>query len=361
MSSPVTTLSPARAPQIGHLPPGPRNSITDVTGITVGHSTIADGRVQTGVTVILPHAGDPFRERVPAAAHVLNGFGKSIGLLQIEELGSIETPIALTNTFSVPAVAAAEIRATIAANPKCGRSLPTVNPLVLECNDGILNDIQAMVIGDDHYQAAITAAGPNVAQGSVGAGRGMVCFGVKGGIGTASRIATLANGEVATLAALVLANFGRPDQLTVAGQPWGERLAERLRADRRGKDVDTPEKGSIIMVLATDAALDSRQLRRIAARAGAGLARTGSVYGHGSGDIALAVSTAYRLPLDRLAPLPAVAFVADGLIDPLFQAAADTVEQAILNAMWAAVEVTGRSGNRRRPLLDLLPELESRP
>jgi D-aminopeptidase len=361
MSSALTAPSPAVPPRIGRLRPGPRNAITDVAGITVGHATLADGPIQTGVTVILPHDGDPFRERVPAAAHVLNGFGKSFGLLQLEELGVIETPIALTNTFSVPAVAAAQIRATIAANPKCGRSLPSVNPLVLECNDGTLNDIQALAIGDDHYRDAIASAGPSVPQGAVGAGRGMSCFGVKGGIGTASRIATLANSATATVGALVLANFGRPDQLIVAGQSWGERLAERLRGGRRGEEADAPEKGSIIMVLATDAALDSRQLRRLAARAGAGLARTGSVYGHGSGDIALAISTAYRLPLDRLAEMPAVRFVADGLLDPLFQAAADVVEQAILNTLWAAEAVTGRGGNRRRPLLDLLPELESPP
>jgi D-aminopeptidase len=347
-------------PRIGRLHSGPRDAITDVAGITVGHATIAEGPIQTGVTVILPHEGDPFRERIPAAVHVLNGFGKSVGLLQLEELGVIETPIALTNTFAVPAIAAAEIRATIVANPKCGRSLPSVNPLVLECNDGILNDLQAMVVGADHYRAAIAAAGPCVAQGAIGAGRGMSCFGVKGGIGTASRIAALAGGGTATVGALVLANFGRPDQLIVAGQPWGERLAERLRAGGRGEEADAPEKGSIIIVLATDAALDSRQLRRLAARAGAGLARTGSVYGHGSGDIALAVSTAYRLPLDRLAPMPALTLIADGRLDPLFQAAADAVEQAILHALWFAEAVAGRDGNRRRTLLDLLPELESR-
>jgi D-aminopeptidase len=361
MSSAVTAPSPAVPPRIGRLPPGARNAITDVAGIRVGHATLAEGPIQTGVTVVLPHDGDPFRERVPAAVHVFNGFGKSYGLLQLEELGVIETPIALTNTFSVPAVAAAQIRATVAANPKCGRSLPSVNPLVLECNDGILNDLQAMAVGAEHYDAALAAAGPVVPQGAVGAGRGMSCFGVKGGIGTASRLATLANDATATVGALVLANFGRPDQLIVAGQPWGERLAERLRGGRRGEQADTPEKGSIIMVLATDAALDSRQLRRLAARAGAGLARTGSVYGHGSGDVALAFSTAYRLPLDRLAEMPAVRLVADGLIDPLFQAAADVVEQAILDTLWAAEAVTGRDGHCRRTLLDLLPELESCP
>jgi D-aminopeptidase len=356
----VSQHEPITSPRIGRLPPGPRDAVTDVAGITVGHATIAEGPIQTGVTVIVPHDGDPFRERLPAAVHVFNGFGKSIGLLQVDELGVIETPIALTNTFSVPAIAAAQIRAAIAANPQCGRSLPTVNPIVLECNDGVLNDIQAMAVGAEHYRAAVAAAGRDVAQGAVGAGRGMSSFGVKGGIGTASRMAALANGVTATVGALVLSNFGRPEQLIVAGELWGERLAERLRSGNRRKEADTPERGSIIMVLATDAALDSRQLRRLAARAGAGLARTGSVYGHGSGDIALAFSTAWRLPLDRLAPMPNPAFLADGLIDPLFQAVADAVEQAILNALWTAEAVTGRDGNRRRTLLDVLPELEFR-
>jgi D-aminopeptidase len=333
-------------PRIGTLPSGPRDAITDVAGVTVGHATLADGAVQTGVTVLRPHAGDPYLQRVPAGFAVLNGFGKSVGLLQVEELGVLETPIALTNTFSVPAVAAAQIRQCVAANPECGRSLPTVNPLVFECNDGFLNDIQRMAVNEGHYLQACASAGEDVAQGSVGAGRGMSCFSLKGGIGSASRRA-----GTHTVGALVLANFGLLPNLLIAGQPVGRQLATAQDAEA--------EKGSIIMLIATDAPLDARQLRRLALRAGAGLARTGSVFGHGSGDIALAFSTAYTLPQRREAPMPAVALLHDGLLDDLFQTAADSTEQAILHALWRADPVTGRDGHMRPALTALLRELPS--
>jgi len=335
-----------QAPRIGTLPSGPLDLISDVAGVTVGHCTLAEGALQTGVTVVRPHAGDPYRDRVPAAAVVLNGFGKSIGLVQLDELGVLETPIALTNTFAVGAVAQAQIRACVAANPQSGRRLATVNPLVFECNDGQLNDIQALAIGEAHYRAALDAAAPEFAQGAVGAGRGMSSFGVKGGIGSASR---MAGGY--TVGALVLANFGRPEQLTLAGRHLGATLSAKL-AELSAE----PEKGSIIMLLATDAPLDARQLRRLALRAGAGLARTGSVFGHGSGDIALAFSTAYTLPQDPLRPMPAVALLHDARLDPLFQAAADATEQAIVHALWRAETVTGRDGQRRLALRELLKD-----
>lgn len=166
---------------IGVLPAGARNSITDVAGIAVGHATLAGGSVQTGVTVVRPHGGDPFVDKVPAACAVLNGFGKSVGLLQVEELGVLETPIALTNTFSVGEVARGQIQQAVEAHPQIGRAWPTVNPLVFECNDGYLNDLQAFAVRDLHYHAAHLAAGGSFAQGAVGAGRGMSAFGVKGG------------------------------------------------------------------------------------------------------------------------------------------------------------------------------------
>ncbi len=339
----------ATAPRIGALPSGPRDAITDVAGVTVGHHTLADGAVQTGVTVIRPHAGDPFRDRVPAAAVVLNGFGKSIGLVQVEELGVLETPIALTNTFAVAAVAQAQIRQCIRANPQTGRALPTVNPLVFECNDGWLNDIQRMAVTEQHYLAACDSAGAQVAQGSVGAGRGMSSFGLKGGIGTASRRVEIAGHGEATVGVLVQSNFGLLPQLTIAGDPAGLRIARKLSAPSA-----PPEQGSIILVIATDAPLDARQLRRLALRAGAGLARTGSVFGHGSGDIALAFSTAYTVPQDSARAMPAVAMLHDRLTDGLFQAVADASEQAILHALFHAQAVTGRDGHRRQALADLL-------
>lgn len=341
-------------PQVGSLQPGARNAITDVAGVTVGHHTLAANEVQTGVTVVRPHAGDLFRDRVPAAAVVLNGFGKSVGLVQVEELGLLETPIALTNTFSVAAVATAQIRQCIATNPETGRALSTVNPLVFECNDGYLNDIQQMAITGQHYLQACAQAGAVVEEGSVGAGRGMSSFGLKGGVGTASRRVPAAGGGEHTVGALVLANFGRLPQLTLAGHALGERLAKLLDGTRERLPLE-PEKGSIILLIATDAPLDARQLRRLALRAGAGLARTGSVFGHGSGDIALAFSTAYTVPQQADQPMPALAMLHDGLIDGLFQAVVDSTEQAILHALWCAHAVTGRNGHARQGLAELLP------
>lgn len=337
-------------PFIGRLPAGARDAITDVAGVTVGHCTLADGQVQTGVTVLRPHGGDPYRERVPAAAVVLNGFGKSVGLLQVDELGVLETPIALTNTFCVPAMAQAQIRSCIAAHPECGRGLPTVNPLVFECNDGFLNDIQRMAVGEEHYLQALADASADVQEGSVGAGRGMSCFGLKGGIGTASRVVDTGAGHC-TVGALVLANFGKLPQLRVAGRPLGQELARRGAASSADGG---PEKGSVILLLATDAPLDARQLRRLALRAGVGLARTGSVFGHGSGDIALAFSTAYTVPLESGRPMPALAMLHEMRLDGLFEAVADTTEQAILRALWRAEPVTGRDGHRRQALRELL-------
>jgi D-aminopeptidase len=340
------------APHVGTLASGATGTIADVSGVRVGHCTLDAGDVQTGVTVLLPHAGDLFREKVPASACVINGFGKSIGLMQLEELGVLETPVALSNTFAVGALAQAQIRAAVAANPQIGRGLPTVNPLVFECNDGYLNDIQALAIQEEHYLAACAAASADFARGSVGAGRGMSSFDLKGGIGTSSRVVQ-ATGAQYTVGALVLANFGRLPMLTIDGVPVGRELAARAASNRA---TQVPEKGSIIMLIATDAPLDARQLRRVAMRAAAGLARTGSVYGHGSGDIAMAFSTAYTLahdaPTYALPPL-----LADSQLDPLFQASADCVEQAILDALWRASTVQGRDGHMRLALREAVPDL----
>ncbi|KGX15266.1 DmpA family aminopeptidase [Burkholderia pseudomallei] len=431
------------APHVGALPAGPLRSIADVACVTVGHATLDARGVQTGVSVVRPHAGDVYRDKVPAAAAVINGFGKSIGLVQVDELGVLETPLALTNTFGVGALAQAQIRAAIDANPQIGRAWPSVNPLVFECNDGYLNDLHAFAVTPAHYAQALADARRAFARGAVGAGRGMSCFDLKGGIGSASRVVRAA-GEAWTVGALVLANFGRLPMLTIAGVPVGRMIAERDAggapgagggqgadgarddvaaagargergdgphgthgahgthgthgthgahgahgahgrenagtgggaagglAPRRARDAGAsspgaapdaapdaapPEQGSIIMLVATDAPLSSRQLKRVALRAAAGLARTGSVYGHGSGDIALAFSTAYTVPHDaERVSLPAL--VADAALDPLFAAAADSVEQAIVDALWRATRVTGRDGHTRRALRDAAPELE---
>ncbi|MGF6467673.1 DmpA family aminopeptidase [Paraburkholderia youngii] len=355
--------SAERAPHIGTLQAGALGTIADVDGVSVGHCTLAEGALQTGVTVIRPHRGDPFVDKVPAAASVINGFGKSVGLVQLDELGTLETPIALTNTFGVGTVAQAQIRAAIRANPRIGREWSTVNPLVFECNDGYLNDIQALAVTEQHFNEAFDAASTDVASGAVGAGRGMSCFDLKGGIGTASRVVSAA-GRDYTVGALVLANFGRLPMLTIDGTPLGRVLAERAAAAEAANAAnaaasatsDKPEQGSIIMIVATDAPLDARQLKRLSLRAAAGLARTGSVYGHGSGDIALAFSTAYTVPhgADFVALPP---LVADHWMDPLFRACADSVEQAIVDALWSAESVTGRDGHRRLSLRDSVPDL----
>ncbi|ARP95834.1 DmpA family aminopeptidase [Bordetella genomosp. 13] len=352
-------------PRIGALPAGPRDAISDVPGVTVGHCTLADGPLQTGVTVVRPHGGDPYRDKVPAAATVLNGFGKSIGLVQVAELGVLETDIALTNTFGVGTVANGQIRNAVAANPGIGRELPTVNPLVFECNDGYLNDIQALALTEAHYRQAYEGAAAGFEQGSVGAGRGMSCFSFKGGIGSASRVAEVQPGLRYTVGALVLANFGRLPNLIVAGRPFGRLLAERMdRQDAAPASAAAaapatpvePEKGSIILLVATDAPLDSRQLRRLSLRAGAGLARTGSVFGHGSGDIALAFSTAYTVPHLAERGMPSVAMLHETRIDRLFEAAAEACEQAIVAALWRAETVAGRDGHVRRAIVEAAPE-----
>jgi len=344
-------------PHIGVLPRGPLGTIADVAGVMVGHCTLDDGPVQTGVTVVHTCGGDPYRNKTPAGATVINGFGKSIGLMQVEELGVLETPIALTNTFGVGAVVQAQIRAAVRANPGIGREWPTVNPLVFECNDGYLNDIQALAVTEDHYRRASNAASVHVPRGCVGAGRGMSCFDLKGGIGTASRVVAVA-GQTYTVGALVLANFGRLPMLTLDGAPVGRMLAERAASVAQAS-AEKPEQGSIIMIVATDAPLDARQLKRLSARAAAGLARTGSVYGHGSGDIALAFSTAYTIPHDAEF-ITAPSLLADTRLDPLFRASADSVEQAIVDALWSATSLSGRDGHRRLSLLDAAPDLAQR-
>jgi D-aminopeptidase len=335
-----------QAPHIGTLKAGARGTIADVAGVSVGHCTLDQGAIQTGVTVLRTHPGDPYRAKTPAGACVINGFGKSVGLVQVEELGVLETPVALTNTFGVGTVANAQIRAAIRANPRIGREEPSVNPLVFECNDGYLNDLHALAVSEAHYSSAFDACSDAFERGAAGAGRGMSCFDLKGGIGTASRVVRAGANDYTT-GALVLANFGRLPQLRIDGVALGRQWHGGHGG--HGETKAQPEQGSIIMLIATDAPLDARQLRRLAQRAAAGLARTGSVYGHGSGDIALAFSTAYTVPHDA-AYISVPPLLADAALDPLFQAAADSIEQAILDALFSARTVEGRDGHRRLSL-----------
>jgi D-aminopeptidase len=353
----------------GALPPGARNSIADVPGVTVGHATIIEGDVLTGVTAVLPHDGDLFTDRPVAATHVLNGFGKSVGLMQVNELGCLETPILLTNTFGVSPCATALIRRAVRDNPEIGRQTPTVNPVVLECNDGYLNDIQAMAVTEAHAEAAIEAAAEDFAAGAVGAGTGMSCFGLKGGVGSASRQLRM-DGAIWHLGVLVLANFGRPGDLRLPdgrridpdapigsdlqpgqGQP-GQGQPGRGQAPHGQSPV--AEAGSCIIVIGTDIPLEHRQLARVAKRAGVGLAWCGSFWGTGSGDIVVAFTTANRVPAEADAAFLDHRVLAEARIDRLFQAAAEATQEAVLDALAGAATTLGRHGHRRVGLAELL-------
>ncbi|MBV8914163.1 MAG: P1 family peptidase [Acetobacteraceae bacterium] len=325
----------------GHLPPGPRNSIADVADVRVGHCTLDDGALRTGVTAVLPHAGDPFRDRPVAASAVINGFGASVGLSFLDELGVLETPILLTNTLSVPACAEALIRRAVRANPAIGRNLPTVHPVVCECNDGGISDIQALGVTPAHAEAALDAAAATFATGSVGAGTGMTCFGFKGGVGTASRRVGV-DGAEHQLGVLVLANFGRAGDLRL---PDGRMLAPPAEA--------RAERGSCIVVIATDLPLEHRQLARVAKRAGVGLAWCGAFWGNGSGDLAIAFTTANRVPFEG-GTVRTQLVLAENRIDSVFRACAEATQEAVYDALAGSPPVLGRDGRRRPALRDCL-------
>ncbi len=341
---------------IGAMETGRWNALTDVPGVSVGHCTVAfgdgalvpgAGPARTGVTAILPHAGNLFREKVPAASHIINGYGKSIGLVQVDELGTIETPILLTNTLNIPRVADALIDYMLAVEPAIGIRTASVNPVVLECNDGHLNDIQGRHVHAEHVHRALAdAADGPVAEGSVGAGTGMIAFGVTGGIGTASRVLPEPHPRY-TVGALVLANTGRLDELRVDGVPVGRALAA-TREEWAAESGD----GSIIILLATDAPATIRQLGRLARRAALGLGRTGATASHGSGDIALIFGThaANRIPHHSMEPVRMIEAIAeDGpLISLLFAAVIEATEEAIINALFAGAGtgMTGRDNHR---------------
>ncbi len=330
---------------IGRMEPGPRNSITDVPGVLVGHATLSGGDIHTGVTAVLPHAGNLYEDKVPAACEVFNGYGKSTGLMQIEEVGTIETPIVLTNTLSVGCAASALVEYMLERNPEICRTLPTVNPVVCECNDGYLSDIRGLHIKREHVFQAIEAAAEEFEEGAVGAGTGMSCYHLKGGVGTASRRVGL--GEGFTLGALALTNFGALADLMVAGIPAGQIISDVQKSDEL-------EKGSVILIIATDMPLSSRQLKRIARRASLGLARTGAHMGHGSGDIAVAFSTANRVPQTARADFHTITILNEEKIDTVFRAVIECVEEAVLNSMVCAAPTTGRDGHFRRSLSEYM-------
>lgn len=325
--------------EIGIFQPGAFNDITDVRGVLVGHVTLSESTsIRTGVTAILPHAGNLFREKVPAGVYVGNGFGKLVGVTQIEELGQIETPILLTNTLSVWNVAngIVDYMLGLAGN----ENVRSINPIVGETNDGGLNDIRSRSITREHAVQAIKAAttGP-IAEGCVGAGTGTVCFGWKGGIGSSSRRLPSALGG-ASIGVLVQTNFGGIFEL--AGVPVGKELGQYSFRNEIQKGGD----GSCMIVVATDAPLDARQLKRLAKRATLALGRTGSSMSHGSGDYVIAFSTAesarLRIDDEQLRNVPRLR---EDDLSPLFQAVVEATEEAIINSLLQAVDTKGQ-GNR---------------
>lgn len=321
---------------VGRGSRGEKNLITDVPGVTVGHATVQDGgAVNTGVTCIKPHGGNLFTDKVMAASFVFNGYGKTAGLVQVDELGTIEAPILLTNTLSVGTALTAGIKYMMEQNPDIGGSAGTVNVVVGECNDGTLNDIRGLHVTEAHVREAIDACADTFAEGAVGAGTGMCCLGFKGGIGSASRVVSV-GGDQYTVGALVLANFGGSGRLTVDGRHVGRELPGEVK--------EAKDKGSIIMIVATDAPLSERQLGRVARRAGVGLARTGSYMGNGSGDVAIAFTTANRVPHVSPVAVQTYATICDGFIDPIFDMTAEAVEEAIVSALWHADTTTGKGG-----------------
>lgn len=336
--------------KVGVLSPGPLNAITDVNGVLVGHTTVIRGdNVRTGVTVILPHGGNVFREKVPGAVFVGNGFGKLAGSTQVNELGEIETPILLTSTLSVPRVADYLMDYMLALPGN--EDVQSINPLVAETNDGYLNDIRGRhITRDDVFNAIKGAKSGAVGEGSVGAGTGTVAFGFKGGIGTSSRKLPQRLGGF-TVGVLVQSNFG--GVLTINGAPVGQELDryylrdDLKQATRKRETKDTDADGSIIIVVATDAPVDARNLQRMAARAMMGLARTGSAGTNGSGDYAIAFSTAEDVRVRTLNPsernLPRSAkTLANDAMSPLFLAVIEATEEAIYNSLFKATTISGK-------------------
>lgn len=329
--------------KIGQLPTGKKNCMTDVEGVSVGHVTLDYplnnlGDVAcTGVTAILPHRGNLFREKVTAASYIINGFGKTTGLIQIDELGLLESPIMLTNTFGVPNVTQGVLQYLLEQNEEIGLSTGTVNIVVGECNDSYLNSIRQFPVKPEHAIEAISDATAELVQeGAVGAGKGMICFGHKGGIGSSSRIVEDGTGQIYHVGCLVLSNFGKASEF----------LHKQYNViTNNNAATPNPSDGSIMIVLATDAPLSSRQLKRVIKRCGVGLGRTGSHFSNGSGDIVIGFTTARTVPhqMDKGMEYREQLREDHAVMNALFMAAAEVTEEAILNSMSQAQTTVGRN------------------
>ena len=322
---------------------GKKNLITDIKGIMVSHITLQKDDINTGVTVIFPHDGNIFQDKVMAAAVALNGFGKSMGLLQIEELGTIETPIVMTNTLSVGTAATALTKYMLNQNMDIGITTGTVNCLVTECNDGVLNDIRGLHVTEEDVLSALGSPSEYFEEGSVGSGTGMCCLGVKGGIGSASRVIDV-DGREFTIGALVMSNFGSSGNLVIGGDHIGRRIKGDTKKD----------EGSIIIIIGTDIPLSERQLKRVAKRAAVSLGRTGSYMCNGSGDIAIAFTTENRVPHYSKKDIIETKMFFDDHIDKVFEASVEAVEESIISSLYHAKTTVGYTGKKVNGLREYL-------
>lgn len=324
--------------QIGSLPHGKRNLISDVPGVRVGHCTVDEGRCHTGVTVVMPPRDNPYRDPLTAASWVFNGYGKTLGLVQVDELGTLETPIALTNTLNVGKVHDALVSYMAEICRRDGIALTSVNPVVCECNDSRMSAIVRRPVGEEEVFAAIASASADFAQGAVGAGRGTTCYGMKGGIGSSSRLMRLGD-ETFVLGVLVQSNYGASQDFRAACLP--PNLAES-------------DQGSIILVVATDLPLSARQLRRVLRRASVGMARLGSYIGHGSGEIAVGFTTAPGAEAGEY--FCARRTLKEEHMNLPFRAVGECAEEAILQSMWHAGSDTALDGSIIPALREYLKE-----
>lgn len=332
--------------KIGKLKKGKLNLITDVKGIKVGHKTLANGNIQTGVTAIIPTENNIFKEKFLCASYVINGFGKSVGLVQINELGTLETPIILTNTLSVGTCLTALVKYMLKNNPEIGESTGTVNPIVLECNDMRLNDIRGLHIKKDDVFDAIKNANSNFDEGAVGAGRGMKCYELKGGIGSSSRVFEI-DGKEYTLGSLVMTNHGKFKELIIDGEYISDKYHHNV--------LDEKDNGSVITIIATDLPLSSRQLKRVAKRAVAGLCRNGSYISNGSGEIVIAFSTANTIKHNS-SSIFNIKTLSDDYIDIVFTAVGDSVCESVLSSLYKSETVVGKNGFTVYSLKDVIKE-----
>ena len=336
--------------RIGTLERGRLNRITDVPGVRVGHATVREEHSRTGVTVILPCPENPFVHKLTAASFVQNGFGKTVGLVQIDELGTLETPIALTNTLNTGLVADALV--SYMAERCAAEHVPlrSVNPVVGETNDSRLNDILCRKVHEAEVRRAIEEACEDFAEGDVGAGAGTVCHGLKGGIGSASRVLCIA-GETFTLGVLVQSNHGCLEELTIRGRRIGEEI---IRARRQAPPPEMQDRGSIMMIVGCDLPVSDRQLRRVLKRCSVGLARCGSYLGHGSGDVMIGFTTANRMPAAGMDRILNHRILTESALERVFYAVAEATEEAVLNSLVAASPQTGEDGTRYDSLSEYL-------